>query len=60
MATPAYAEELREADLPHSAQTIHTHSETHAEQLRERAEPLFNRFLDLIGRPARRTVLPSR
>ena len=48
------------ADLPHDVDTIRAHTQEHAPRLREQAEPLFNAFLDLVGRPAGRTVLPSR
>ena len=60
LGTPAYREEVCAAGLEHDADAIREHSETHAPLLGERAEPLFNAFLDLIGRPARRLVLPSR
>jgi GMP synthase (glutamine-hydrolysing) len=60
LGTPAYREEVSAAGLEHDADAIREHSETHAPLLGERAEPLFNSFLDLIGRPARRVVLPSR
>lgn len=60
LGTPAYREEVSAAGLDHDAEAIRSHSETHAPLLGELAEPLFNRFLDLIGRPARRVVLPSR
>ncbi len=60
LATPDYHAELCAAKLPHDARAIHDHSLAHAPHLRTLAEPLFNCFLDLIGRPAGRTVLPSR
>jgi GMP synthase (glutamine-hydrolysing) len=60
LATAAYQQEIRAAGLPHDVDAIRVHTEAHAPQLREQAEPLFNGFLDLVGRPAGRTVLPSR
>ncbi|MBK8066358.1 MAG: gamma-glutamyl-gamma-aminobutyrate hydrolase family protein [Rhodanobacteraceae bacterium] len=60
LANAAYCRELECAGLPHDVATIREHTAAHAESLRARAEPLFNRFLDLVGRPAGRTVLPSR
>jgi GMP synthase (glutamine-hydrolysing) len=60
LGTPAYREEVCAAGLEHDADAIRSHSETHAPLLGTQAEPVFNRFLDLIGRPARRIVLPSR
>mgnify|MGYP001176894840 FL=1 len=60
LGTAAYQQELCAAGLPHDVDTIRAHTDAHAPQLREQAEPLFNAFLDLVGRPARRTVLPSR
>ena len=60
LANAVYCRELECAGLPHDVATIRAHTAAHAEPLRARAEPLFNRFLDLVGRPARRTVLPSR
>jgi GMP synthase (glutamine-hydrolysing) len=56
----AYQQEICAAGLPHDVDAIRAHTEAHAPQLREQAEPLFNAFLDLVGRPAGRTVLPSR
>ncbi|GMU42606.1 MAG: type 1 glutamine amidotransferase [Xanthomonadales bacterium] len=60
LANAGYRAELACAGLAHDAEMIAAHTREHAEPLRARAEPLFNAFLDLIGRPARRTVLPSR
>jgi len=60
LANPAYAQELRDAGLPHDAAGIASRTEALARDIQQRAEPLFERFLDLVGRPARRTVLKSR
>lgn len=53
-----YACEIRAAGHDEAAIRAHTHERASA--MAARAEVLFNQFLDLIGRPARRTVLPSR
>ncbi len=60
LANTAYRNEIACAGLPHDVDAIRAQTALHADPLRERAEPLFNRFLDLVGRPAGRTVLPSR
>lgn len=58
--TPAYAEELRAAGLAHDAGAIDARTGELAEAMRRRAEPAFERFLDLVGRPRRVVTLPSR
>jgi GMP synthase (glutamine-hydrolysing) len=60
LANPAYASELREAGLPHDAAGIERRTAELARAIQQRAEPLFERFLDLVGRPARKVVLRSR
>jgi len=60
LANPAYAQELRDAGLPHDAAGIAGRTEALARDIQQRAEPLFENFLDLVGRPARRVVLKSR
>jgi GMP synthase (glutamine-hydrolysing) len=55
-----YARELCAAGLPHDMAAIRDQTQVLAGAMAARAEVLFNQFLDLIGRPARRTVLPSR
>ena len=61
---PAYREELAElggldparADV----ETIRRHTREHIAGMQSRADEVFNRFLDLVGRPQRRITLPSR
>jgi len=60
LANPAYAQELRDAGLPHDAAGIASRTEDLARDIQQRVEPLFENFLDLVGRPARRVVLKSR
>lgn len=55
-----YAEELCALAGPQSATNIAAATPGSAAALVERSERAFNAFLDLIGRPAKRTVLPSR
>jgi GMP synthase (glutamine-hydrolysing) len=57
---PEYAAELADADLPHDAEAIRAATPLHLQGMQARADDVFNRFLDLVGRPARRIVLPSR
>ncbi len=60
LGTAAYQQEIRATGIAHDSEVIRAQTGEHAPQLREQAEPLFNAFLDLVGRPAGRTVLPSR
>jgi GMP synthase (glutamine-hydrolysing) len=60
LATPTYRAELESAGLGHDAGAIRAATTQHIGAMQALAEPVFNRFLDLIGRPARRLVLPSR
>ena len=61
---PAYREELAElggldparADV----EAIRRHTREHIAGMQSRADEVFNRFLDLVGRPQRRITLPSR
>ena len=61
---PAYREELAElggldperADV----EAIRRHTREHIAGMQARADEVFNRFLDLVGRPQRRITLPSR
>jgi GMP synthase (glutamine-hydrolysing) len=57
---PGYAQELCHPALPHDAAQISQHTQDHAVPMQRRAEPLFEGFLDLVGRPQRRIALPSR
>jgi GMP synthase (glutamine-hydrolysing) len=58
--TPAYRDELAAAGLTHDAAAIRAQTLRNIEPMQALAAPVFNGFLDLVGRPARRIVLPSR
>ncbi|GAB1407757.1 glutamine amidotransferase [Thermomonas brevis] len=58
--TPAYREELEAAGLPHDAQAIRDQTRAHIAGMQRQADAVFNNFLDLVGRPERRRILPSR
>jgi GMP synthase (glutamine-hydrolysing) len=60
LARPDYARELAAAGLPHDSAAVATATQQHAAELAARAADFFHGFLDLIGRPRRRAVLPSR
>ncbi|MEN5061460.1 glutamine amidotransferase [Luteimonas sp. TWI1416] len=60
LGTPAYRDELASAGLPHDADAIRALTAQHIAPMQARAEAVFNTFLDLVGRPDRRFVLPSR
>jgi GMP synthase (glutamine-hydrolysing) len=57
---PAYREELEAAGLGHDAEAIRMATGSLMTQMQPQAESVFNSFLDLVGRPARRTLLRSR
>jgi GMP synthase (glutamine-hydrolysing) len=57
---PDHADELCHPALPHGREAIREHTRERAAPLQQQAEPAFEAFLDLVGRPARRVVLPSR
>lgn len=58
--TPAYRQELLESGLPHNDAAIRARTLAHIGSMQAHADVVFNRFLDLVGRPQRRVVLPSR
>jgi GMP synthase (glutamine-hydrolysing) len=60
LATPGYQRELAESGLGRDVDTIRTQSRQHIAAMQANADQVFNRFLDLIGRPRRRMMLPSR
>lgn len=60
LATPAYRAELAASGLPHDDAAIRALTQTHIAPMQAQAEAVFNNFLDLVGRPDRRFVLPSR
>jgi GMP synthase (glutamine-hydrolysing) len=57
---PAYREELAAAGIGRDAQSIRAATESQIIAMQPLAERTFNNFLDMVGRPARRIVLPSR
>ncbi|HUG73630.1 MAG TPA: gamma-glutamyl-gamma-aminobutyrate hydrolase family protein [Steroidobacteraceae bacterium] len=57
---PAYREELEAAGLGHDAEAIRAATASQIAGMQPQAESVFNSFLDLVGRPARRTQLRSR
>ncbi|HRQ65740.1 MAG TPA: gamma-glutamyl-gamma-aminobutyrate hydrolase family protein [Xanthomonadaceae bacterium] len=60
LATPGYLRELADSGLGRDADAIRAQSRQHIATMQARADQVFNNFLDLIGRPRRRMVLPSR
>ena len=60
LGTPGYREDIDPARLGHGEEEIRRATLTHGAAMARSAEPMFERFLDLIGRPAKRIVLPSR
>lgn len=60
LGNPAYGEELACSGLPQDAHGILARTAALAAPMQRLAEPMFENFLDLIGRPRRRIVLPSR
>ncbi len=60
LANPAYRDELASSGLAHDVQAIRALTRQHIAGLQQQAEAVFNNFLDLVGRPQRRCVLPSR
>jgi len=57
---PVYREELACAGLDRDENSIREATAAQLAAMQPLAETTFNRFLDLVGRPNRRTVLPSR
>jgi GMP synthase (glutamine-hydrolysing) len=60
LARPDYCADLAAAGLDHDADAIRAHTAQHVESMQRTADVVFDNFLDLVGRPARRIVLPSR
>jgi len=60
LGNPFYKEELACADLPQDSDGIRARTSELAGPMQRLAEPVFENFLDLIGRPQRRITLPSR
>lgn len=57
---PAYRDELEASGLGHGAAEIRAATAARIEAMQAAADTVFTAFLDQIGRPARRIVLPSR
>ena len=60
LANPAYAAELCAPGLPHDVEGLARRTAELAAPMQRLAEPVFERFLDLVGRPRRLVTLPSR
>lgn len=58
--TPGYADDLGAPGQRQDVDVIARRSAELAGPMQRLAEPVFERFLDLVGRPRRRVVLPSR
>lgn len=59
LTTPSYRNELLCANPGLDPDDVAKATQAHAGRMKELAEPVFNNFLDLIGRPQRKIVLPS-
>jgi GMP synthase (glutamine-hydrolysing) len=57
---PAYRDELAAAGIGRDADSIRAATAAAMARMQPLAEATFNRFLDLVGRPTRHVVLPSR
>ena len=57
---PTYRKELADAGLDRDENTIRASTAALIQRVQHSADAVFNNFLDLIGRPNRRIVLPSR
>jgi GMP synthase (glutamine-hydrolysing) len=60
LSIPGYHKQLRLSGLPHGPDEIRQQTEEHMSDLTVTADQVFNRFLDRIGRPRKRLLLPSR
>ncbi len=60
LSIPAYQRELADAGLAWGRDEILADSVRHLQSMNGVARDVFNRFLDRIGRPQRRVMLPSR
>lgn len=60
LSMPAFQEEFRRAGLAGDEHAIRQQTPGHIGSMRAAADAVFNRFLDRVGRPARRVVLRSR
>ncbi|AWV07468.1 glutamine amidotransferase-related protein [Marilutibacter maris] len=60
LANPRYLAELAADGHPTDIETIRAQTRQHIATMKAQSEAVFNRFLDLVGRPQRRITLPSR
>lgn len=60
LSRPSYARELAAAGLGHDADEIRAAAAERLRVMQPLADAVFARFLDLVGRPEKRLVLPSR
>lgn len=60
LSNPAYRAELAAAGLGDDAELIRSQTRELIGGMQRQADGVFNAFLDLVGRPQRRIVLPSR
>ncbi|MCK7593111.1 type 1 glutamine amidotransferase [Pseudomarimonas salicorniae] len=60
LGTPAYRQELLDSGLGRTPEQILDESARLIDGMQAHAETVFGRFLDLVGRPEKRIVLPSR
>ena len=60
LSTPSCLQELADAGLDPSGETIRRDTTRHVARMQPLAEPVFDGFLDLVGQPRRRIILPSR
>jgi GMP synthase (glutamine-hydrolysing) len=60
LAIPAFKRELTDAGIGRDEDQIRRDTASRIEATQRLADAVFNNFLDLIGRPKRRLVLPSR
>ncbi|TWI12059.1 type 1 glutamine amidotransferase [Aerolutibacter ruishenii] len=60
LANPAYLAELAAHGHATDTEAIRGHTRAHIASMQAHADAVFNRFLDLVGRPQRRYTLPSR
>ncbi|MBB1059470.1 type 1 glutamine amidotransferase [Marilutibacter spongiae] len=60
LANPRYLDELRACGHAADADDIRAQTRQHIAAMQASSEAVFNRFLDLVGRPRRKLTLPSR
>ncbi len=58
--SPLYGAQLEAAGLPGGKEALLEQSRARVHTLKARADAVFNRFLDKVGQPRRRHLLPSR